>query len=211
MHKARLLVALILAIAMASGVYLYIAHYGDGPQSGQAGSMPAQANMEPLPFAEQRPDFTLADTANIMRSAKEWDGKALVVNFWATWCAPCRREMPLLSALQERHATSDIQVLGVAMDFREDVLGYLAQAPVNYPVLIGELEAMEAAEGFGVSLVGLPITAFTDHQGNVLYVHLGELHESQAELIFDQVLKLRRGETQLDQARRSIASGLSRL
>jgi thiol-disulfide isomerase/thioredoxin len=214
MQMNRVLVALLLAIALASGVYLYTARHAGAPVASQAEPDPASqtdASTNHFMFAERRPEFSLPDTANVVRSAAEWDGSALVVNFWATWCAPCRREMPLLNQLQERHREDGIQVLGIAMDFREDVLGYLEQSPVNYPVLIGEMEAMEAAEGFGVSLVGLPITAFTDHRGNILYVHLGELHETQASLIFEAVMKLQRGETGLDQAREAISSGLSGL
>ncbi len=158
---------------------------------------------------QTRPEFSLADTAGVMRSITEWDGKAMVVNFWATWCAPCRREMPLLKDLQTEYAGEDVQIIGVAVDLREDVLGYLEQTPVNYPVMIGDQDAIDAAEGFGVEFMAMPFTAFTDHQGNVLHVQIGEVHRPQAELIFNTVARVRTGEIDPAMARRVIAHGMA--
>ena len=104
------------------------------------------SNLQTVRSVQTRPEFSLADTAGVMRSITEWDGKAMVVNFWATWCAPCRREMPLLKALQAEYTDADIQIIGIAVDLREDVLGYLEQAPVNYPVMIGDQDAIDAAD-----------------------------------------------------------------
>lgn len=213
MHKP--LVAIVLGLALLAGLGLYVFSQQPAEPEAPAAAAPAPASDaagDPaLPYAPRRPDFVLADTEGLPRSAAEWDGHALVVNFWATWCAPCRREMPLLNALQSEYGTQGFQVLGVAMDFREDVLAYLAESPVNYPVMIGEMEAIEAAEGFGVQLLGLPVTAFTDHAGNVVHVHLGEMHREQALLVFDAVLKLRQGEADLDGTRAAIAHGLAQL
>jgi len=212
MHKP--LVAIVLGLALLSGLGLFtLTRQQD--QSPAPAAVPSPADAvgvdATLGYAPRRPDFVLADTEGQPRSASEWDGHALVVNFWATWCAPCRREMPLLNALQSEYAAQGIQVLGVAMDFREDVLAYLEESPVNYPVMIGEMEAIEAAEGFGIQLLGLPVTAFTDHAGNVVHVHLGELHREQAALIFDAVLKLRQGEADLERTRAAITHGLAGL
>ncbi len=174
----------------------------------QAPAKPAPS-LNTVRSVQTRPEFSLADTAGVMRSITEWDGKAMVVNFWATWCAPCRREMPLLKDLQTEYAGEDVQIIGVAVDLREDVLGYLEQTPVNYPVMIGDQDAIDAAEGFGVEFMAMPFTAFTDHQGNVLHVQIGEVHRPQAELIFNTVARVRTGEIDPAMARRVIAHGMA--
>jgi len=158
-----------------------------------------------LSMSEVRPIFALSDSDGIERSISEWDGSALVVNFWATWCAPCRREIPLLNALQSEYADAGIQVIGVAVDFREDVVAFLQEIAVNYPVLIGEQEAIDAAEAFGMDFIGLPLTAFTDHAGRVVHLHLGEVHREQAEIVFAAIARLRAGDMQLAAARQQIS------
>ena len=74
--------------------------------------------------ATRLPDFTLQDRDGTMRSIRSWPGKSMIVNFWATWCAPCRREIPLLKEMQQKHGADGFQIVGVAVDFREDVLKY---------------------------------------------------------------------------------------
>lgn len=213
MHKTVLIILAFAALIAGVFTYFYRTAELTEPDTNQV--TPAATDIGPAPGAtairraEVRPDFSLADTTGAMRSINEWDGKALVVNFWATWCAPCRREMPLLMELESEHSRDDIQILGVAVDFRDDVLSYLAETPVNYPVLIGEQDAIDAAEGFGVEFVGMPFTAFTDHHGNVLHVQIGEIHRPQAELIFKAINNLRAGNIDLAMARRLIAHGMA--
>jgi thiol-disulfide isomerase/thioredoxin len=123
-----------------------------------------------------------------MRSISEWDGRALVVNFWATWCAPCRREIPLLMTLQQAQDPNRLQVIGVAIDDAAAVRQYAAELGINYPVLVGEQEALDAAAGFGVEFVGLPFTVFTDREGRVRKVHLGELEKREIDALVAEVL-----------------------
>jgi len=210
--------AVFAVIGLIAGVSTYLynsAKTGTEPAAQVAPAPATQTQITPAPNLNKvksvltRPEFSLADTAGVMRSISEWDGKAMVVNFWATWCAPCRREMPLLKALQTEYADADVQIIGVAVDLREDVLGYLEQAPVNYPVMIGDQDAIDAAEGFGVEFMAMPFTAFTDHNGNVLHVQIGEVHRPQAELIFNTVARVRTGEIDPAMARRLIAHGMA--
>ncbi|MDH3400324.1 MAG: TlpA family protein disulfide reductase [Chromatiales bacterium] len=216
MKQAIAAVFAVIGLIAGISTYLYNAAKTGAESAPQVPSVAAtQAPAKPAPSlntvrsVQTRPEFSLADTAGVMRSITEWDGKAMVVNFWATWCAPCRREMPLLKELQIEYAGDDVQIIGIAVDLREDVLGYLEQMPVNYPVMIGDQDAIDAAEGFGVEFMAMPFTAFTDHQGNVLHVQIGEVHRPQAELIFNTVARVRTGEIDPAMARRVIAHGMA--
>ena len=125
-------------------------------------------------LAETLPDFTLANLAGEPQSIRSFSGKPLLINFWATWCGPCLREIPMLKALQT--ARPDIQIVGVAIDRREPVEKFAGDTAFNYPILIGQSEAWEAAAALGVDVYALPFTVFAGADGALLGVHTGELH-----------------------------------
>ena len=157
------------------------------------------------------PEFSLKDTAGRLHSVREWDGKALLVNFWATWCAPCRREIPLLNRLRREYAGRGIEVVGIAVDFPEDVIAYRQRFPIDYPLLVGEQDGLDAARAFGVESMLFPFTAFTDARGRVLTVHVGELHESQARAILTVVGQVDAGRLTPLEAREAIRTALAAL
>ncbi len=157
------------------------------------------------------PEFSLKNRAGELQSVHSWPGKSLVLNFWATWCAPCRREIPLLLDLQKQYAADGVQVVGIAVDFREDVLKYADTMHIDYPLLIGEQDGLEAVDAFGIEAVGFPYTVFTDAQGNIITTHIGELHKHQAELILATIKKVNSGELAVGAARTELAAALSNL
>jgi thiol-disulfide isomerase/thioredoxin len=157
------------------------------------------------------PEFQLADRDGQLRSLQSWPDKALIVNFWATWCAPCRREIPLLQQLQRDHADEGFQVIGVAVDFRDKVLAYADEMQIEYPLLIGEQEGLDAAASFGIEAVGFPFTVFSDRQGRIVTAHLGELTEAQAGLILDAVRQVDQGTVTPEQARAGLQEALRNL
>jgi len=172
---------------------------------------PAEVAATPpaVPVPEMRPVFALADRDGRKRSITEWDGKTLVVNFWATWCPPCRREIPMLQALSAARATQEVVVIGVAVDFRDQVLAYADKEGINYPLLIGEDDGLDAATAFGLGSMGLPFTVFIDNRGRIVTIHLGELQADQANLIVDTVLDVNRGTLTIEQAKERIAEGMN--
>ena len=177
-------------------------------------SAPAAAEAQDISIAaakqipEMRPVFSLDDVDGKSRSITEWDGKTLVINFWATWCAPCRREIPMLKALSAARAAQNVVVIGIAVDFRDKVVPYAKEAGINYPLLIGEEDGLDAASAFGLGSIGLPCTVFVDAKGRIVTAHLGELHADQADLIVDTILDVNRGSLTIEEARTRIAAGM---
>jgi thiol-disulfide isomerase/thioredoxin len=120
----------------------------------------------------------------------DWRGKAVLVNFWATWCAPCREEIPELVHLQAKYGGAGLQVVGIATDEPEagPVNDYLKRMVVNYPMLMGDERVGRLVAGLGGSLVGLPYTVVLDRNGRTLKIHAGELHSGDAEKLAEEAL-----------------------
>ena len=196
--KASAYVA-VAAIAVAAGVLVY--RYAVMPR---AATEPTMSAVEQHPAAEEPaaagdalpttlPDFTLGDLAGKPTSIRSWPGKSMIVNFWATWCAPCRREIPLLRELQKQHGPEGFQIVGVAVDLREDVVKYAQEIGIDYPVLIGEQDGLDAVNKFGQGSIGFPFTVFTDNQGRIVLFHLGEIRKEQADVLFGAVRDVNSG------------------
>lgn len=156
------------------------------------------------------PDIRVPDLSGQPRSLRDYLGHPLLVNFWATWCAPCRREMPLLQQLWQQHRAEGIQVLGIAVDSRSAVQQYLRATPVGYPILADEDLGSAAVGRFGIEPV-LPFSVFADAQGRIVAVKLGELHRDEAEDILAEVQQVTQGRQSLPDARRQIAADLHTL
>jgi thiol-disulfide isomerase/thioredoxin len=163
-------------------------------------SQPEVADIE-VADVVTHPSFTLPDADGVSHELSEWDGKNRILNFWATWCAPCRREIPLLKAFQDEQGGNGFQVIGIAVDFPEAVANYAEAAQFNYPVLVGEQDAMAVAESSGVEFVGLPFTMFVATDGELLGAYIGELHRSHLDTIVDVMTRLDRAEISKDDAR----------
>jgi thiol-disulfide isomerase/thioredoxin len=157
---------------------------------------------------ESLPDFTLMARDGSMQSIRSWPGKSMIVNFWATWCAPCRKEIPFLKELQHERGKDGFQLVGVAVDVREDVLKYADKIGIDYPLLMGEQDAFDAVSKFGLESTGFPFTVFTDKDGRIVVMHLGELKPPQAKAILDAVVRVNAGELTPAQARTVVAKQL---
>jgi thiol-disulfide isomerase/thioredoxin len=160
---------------------------------------------------DRLPDFALASLDGKLTSISAWSGKSLVINFWATWCAPCRREIPLLEGLSAEWADRGIAVIGVAVDHRDQVASFAQELKIRYPLLIGEQEALDVAGRFGVDAPVFPFTVFTDRRGEVVALYVGELRKPQVDLILSTVQDLDQNRVALREARQVIADGLHAL
>lgn len=138
--------------------------------------------------SEPRPDFRLPDHTGVERSVSEWDDKVMVLNFWATWCSPCLKEIPEFIELQTEYGARGLQFVGIAIDDLDNVVRYMGEAGINYPILIGQMDAIELATRYGNRVGALPFTAVVDHGGPVVFSKAGALTLEEARSIIEPLL-----------------------
>jgi len=171
---------------------------------------PAPGLSPPVKVPEVLPSLALPGLDGKLHRLSDWKNRVLVVNFWASWCEPCRREIPLLRSLRRERAGNRVEVVGIAIDSRGTAQKYARDSGIDYPVLIGEQGGLEAVAAFGMDPV-LPFSVFADRTGRVVALKVGELHRDDADLILDRMRDLEQGRVTLAAAREQIAAGISRL
>lgn len=122
------------------------------------------------------------------QSLGQWQNKLLVINFWATWCAPCREEMPIFAKLQQRLAPNGVQFVGIAADSRLNVVNFSLKTPVQYPLFPSESGAIDFSKRLGNRLGLLPHTVVVAPGGEVVYTKLGQIVEADFMAILQQHL-----------------------
>jgi thiol-disulfide isomerase/thioredoxin len=196
---ARSRPVLLTAVLSAAAVLGYLTYRGLG---GAGAPERDRAAATPAPVATL-PELSLPNLAGEQQSIRSWPGKPMLINFWATWCAPCLREIPMLKELQA--ARPDLQVVGIAIDKPGPVSEFAADIEFNYPIMVGENEAWAAAAALGVNIFALPFTVFTGGDGSILGVHTGELHAEHLETFGDLAADLGAGRIGVEDARRRLA------
>jgi len=125
----------------------------------------------------------LVDLAGKRRPAAEWEGQVLVWNFWATWCAPCREEIPLLIATREKYKTLGVEVVGIAIDNAVKVREFSSSFAISYPVLLAGTDGLEIMRKLGNNSGGLPYTLVVDRNGKVVHRKLGALKAGDLDVV----------------------------
>ena len=154
MNKNTLYIFLAASIAMVGG----IAFHG----------LPNNENML---IAE----FSFPDVAGQLHDSAEWQGKIQIINFWATWCAPCLEEIPTFIKIQNEFESKNVQFIGIAMDNQQAVKGFLDRFQINYPMLVGGDSAIGLSYQMGNIVKAVPFTVFVDEQGTIIHRQMGEI------------------------------------
>jgi thiol-disulfide isomerase/thioredoxin len=187
--------AVIIAIICAIAGSLFF--YDQQPQVAE----PVTAAVEAAVAETTLVEFELDGLDGNKRQFSEWEGKHRIINFWATWCAPCRREIPLFKAFQDQHGADDFQVIGIAVEFPEPVIAYAEETQFNYPILVGEQDAMAVAESSGISFIGLPFTMIVAKDGTLVGAHMGEVHQQHLDDIVRVMKQLDTAKIDVEDAR----------
>lgn len=138
--------------------------------------------------AEKLISLALPDPSGKPQRLDQWRGKVLVINFWATWCEPCREEMPTLIRAQRKYAPNGVQVVGIALDSAAKVQQFAKSLGVDYPLVIGTLETIEVTRQIGNGSGGLPYTVVLDRDGNIVKTRLGGISEAELDAALKPLL-----------------------
>lgn len=128
------------------------------------------------------------DLDDKMQPLKQWRGKVLVLNFWAPWCPPCREEIPDFIRLQDKYRERGLVFVGLALDDKIKVQAFADEMGMNYPVLLGEMEAVDLARSVGNRLGGLPFTVVIDRSGRIVASETGGLTLEHLEKVVSPLL-----------------------
>jgi len=176
------LLVIIIAGGAGYGLQRYLQSNNTPPKSAER--VPAKTNV----VGTQRPSFELKDIEGQMRNIDEWNGKVVLVNFWATWCPPCKKEMPAFIELQEQYGKQGFQVIGIALDDEDSVRDFANTLGVEYPLLPADHAGLQLSRDYGNHIGALPFSVFVGRDGIITQTHIGELTKGQVEDIIKPLL-----------------------
>ncbi len=181
--KIRILYSAVAIISLTAG--LITAKWLNAPPSGQSNSAQTQL---PVDVPKQRIDFTLKDLEGKDRKLSEWDGKVILLNFWATWCPPCLKEMPDFVELREELGEKGFEVVGVALDQADLVQAFIDGIGAEYPILLAELEGLQIMKSYGNQLMTLPYTVLIGRDGKVIEAFRTEVSKDSLRPLIEPLL-----------------------
>ena len=172
MPKLILGLGAVLLLVMA-GLALWLDHPTSGVSFGVSSSQEIDATAGAIYSAR------FADSRGNEQALGQWQHRLLVINFWATWCAPCMEEMPMLARMQEKYRDQGLQIIGIAADSRENVAKFSQKTQIAYPLLPDEMRAIEFSKRLGNRLGLLPFTVMVKPGGQVVFSRMGIIAEQE--------------------------------
>lgn len=167
------LYSFIALIAFGAGIWVKGSRQADAPEVSAANTLFAMS----LPDLQSKP-----------QRLNQWRGKVLVVNFWATWCAPCREEIPIFVKLQDKYGTKGLQFVGISIDQIDKTSEFARNFKINYPTLIGSLDTVEVSRQAGNKRGVLPYTVILDRKGQIVATEFGGLTLEKLESLLNPLL-----------------------
>jgi thiol-disulfide isomerase/thioredoxin len=178
--RKNFIIMAVVAFMASSGGYFLARYLSPPPDAALPGPGMAIAAVTPALSADdllgqRRPDFTLSDINGIQVSASDFEDNIWLANFWATWCAPCVEEMPMLSLLQQEYAGEGVKIVGIALDDAERAREFATGMAISYPILVGQADVVVAGRRYGNNTGMLPFSVLIDANGIIQWTHLGPL------------------------------------
>jgi len=158
------LIAIAAALALATGLVAHLSWRTDAPDAAAVSAL-TLSNFQ--------------DLSGHPGSINDWRGRVVIVNFWASWCPPCREEIPGLISIHQQFEAKGVQVVGIAVDSAENARASAAELKIVYPVLVAGVEIVDLTRRLGNRVGALPYTVILDREGKVIATHLGLISEAQ--------------------------------
>ena len=184
----KIIIAVVAVIALLAGLWVarLLSPPAPLPSVSEGTPAPDTASTGAMPSAMI--DFELPDTEGKKRKLSDWKGKTIVLNFWATWCPPCREEIPLFVDTQDKYKRDGVVIIGVAIDTVADVKQFVDSYFINYPILINDQENTKLMAQYGNRIASLPYSVIIDRHGNIVARRTGAYHKSELEQILAGIL-----------------------
>ncbi len=177
----RLVVNLVALTALMTGFYLSARYFSEPVVVSQpvaAGDL----------VGSVRPEFNLDSNKGKFITPDDFSGQTLLINFWATWCGPCRQEMPMLMDLQRQYRSDGLQIVGIALDDAQSASNFVKTFGITYPILLGLEDVFTTSAAYGNEEGVLPYSVLVDKNGIVRWQYAGIIQQEQITSLLSDLL-----------------------